>query len=316
MRNQVKIRLLFLAVFIIGLSETFAQAVAQNAEAIKVTAVYNSSTEQHLFQLEQDTIPMGWTTFRFVNASPAVHFMILEDFPGDRTTEDVEREVGPVFQGAMDLLTEGKTEEGYAKLGDLPAWFSEVVFRGGSGLIMPGAETRFTTYLEPGNYGIECYVKAEDGTFHSMMGMFEDLYVTEQDSGNPEPADPTLDVYTTNEGFNIGGEFKAGKNLVAVHFDEEREGMTGKDVHIVKVEEGTNLEEVATWMDWSQPKGLISGHMGNSPVPTQFLGGTQEGPEGATYYFHIDLEPGKYAMVAEMPANAPAYKVFEVKEEQ
>lgn len=288
---------------------------AQESTDVKVTAVYKPSSNQHLFQLSTDTIPSGWTTFKFVNASPAVHFMVLEDFPGKRTTEDVKREVGPIFQGAMDLIIEGKTDEGYAKLGELPEWFSSVKFRGGSGLTMPGNDTQFTTYLVPGNYGIECYVKAEDGTFHSMMGMFEDLYVTQEANGNPEPQTADIDIFPSYNGYSIVGNLTPGKHLVAVHFMEAQKGALGNDVHIIRMRDDTDIKAVTNWIDWTQPEGLVSGHMGNSPIPAEFLGGSQEAPVGSTTYFTITLDPGKYAIVSEQPANAPIYKLFTIAED-
>lgn len=302
---------LMLSFLVMGSFSIFAQEKAD----VEVTAVYKPTSNQHLFQLSADTIPSGWTTFKFVNASPAVHFMILEDFPGKRTTKDVKREVGPVFQDAMNLIIDGKTDAGYAKLGELPEWFSQVKFRGGSGLIMPGADTRFTTYLVPGNYGIECYVKAEDGTFHSMMGMFEDLYVTGQENGNSEPQNASIDIYPSYEDYKIEGELTPGKHLVAVHFKETPKGALGNDVHIIRMKDDTDIKAVTNWIDWTQPKGLVSGHMGNSPIPAEFLGGSQEAPVGSTTYFSITLEPGKYAVVSEQPANAPIYKLFTVAEE-
>lgn len=290
-----------------------AQDSFKDSEIIDITATYHPKTNEHVFETEADTIPSGWTTFHFTNASPAVHFMILEHLPAGKSKKDVEKEVGPIFQAAMDMLMEGKTQEGYAKLGEMPAWYSKMTFMGGTGLVMPGHETSTTTFLTPGNYAIECYIKTPDGTFHSMLGMFRDLRVTEEKNNAKEPSTADIDIYPTLNDFKIEGNLTPGKHLVAVHFEEDPEGASAPDVHVVKLDGDTDMDKVAIWMDWTQPMGFVSDPMGNHPAPANFLGGSQEAPKDSRTYFTLELEPGKYALVSEQPANTPNYKIFEVK---
>ena len=73
-------------------------------DVVDVKAVYDPVNNQHLFKTTTDTISSGWNTFHFTNMSPAVHFMIIEHQPGDKTTKDVEKEAGPVFTEAMNLF--------------------------------------------------------------------------------------------------------------------------------------------------------------------------------------------------------------------
>jgi hypothetical protein len=63
-------------------------------------------------------------------------------------------------------------------------------------------------------------------------------------------------------------------------------------------------------MDWSAPGGL------QTPAPAEFLGGLNEMPAGSTGYFTVDLEPGEYAWISEVPdASAKGMlKEFEVAE--
>ncbi|MFZ0489222.1 MAG: hypothetical protein WBV11_08910 [Salegentibacter sp.] len=312
MKTRINLSLMCLLLLLIP-GYLLAQNGSAAPEVIDVTAAYHPDTKTHVFETDTDTIPSGWTTFHFINASPAVHFMILEHLPGDKSKKDVEKEAAPIFQDAMDLLKEGKTQEGYARLGELPAWFSKMTFMGGTGLVMPGQETQVTTFLTPGNYTLECYIKTPDGTFHSMLGMFRDLRVTEEKNNATEPSTADIDIYPTSDDFKIEGNLTPGKHLVAVHFEEDPEGPSAPDVHVVKLDENTDMDKVATWMDWTQPMGFVSDHMGKHPAPANFLGGSQEAPKGARTYFTLDLEPGKYALVSEQPASTPNYKIFEVK---
>jgi hypothetical protein len=66
-------------------------------------------------------------------------------------------------------------------------------------------------------------------------------------------------------------------------------------VHLARLEDDTDMARLEAWMDWSHPDGL------QTPAPVMFLGGLNEMPAGHTGYLHVDLEPGRYAWVAEVP---------------
>ena len=280
---------------------------------VEVTATFNAETNKHMFVTAVDEIPSGWTTFRLINASMNVHFLVLELLPGTRSVEDSVRDVVPVFQQAMDLINDGQAEDGMARLANLPEWFGDVRFMGGPGLVSPGQSSEATVYLEPGNYVMECYIKTADGTFHSTMGMIRGLTVTDERSNAAAPNNVDLEMTLTNEGFGVSGDVGPGLHTVAVHFAEENPPLLGNDVHLVRLDESTDIEEVATWMDWSQPGGLVSDP--GSATSFQFAGGTHEMPMGSTAYFTVDLTPGQYAWISERPADDPLYEVFTVAPE-
>ena len=244
----------------------------------------------------RDVIPSGWTTVRYHNRSSFTHFFVIEKMPEGRTVEDSRREVVPVFQAAWNLIEAGDAAAGFAEFSNLPEWFSEIVFTGGPGLIAPGGTAETTLYLEPGTYVIECYVKAPDGTFHTTMGMLRGLVVTEDASGGREPR-AAYDVRISNSGMELEGTPRPGLRTFAVHFDEQmtHEHFLGHDVHLVRLADNTDLDEVAAWMNWATVGALTT------PAPAEFLGGTQEMPAGNTAYFTALLTPGRYALVAEVP---------------
>lgn len=287
---------------------------AENPETspvLEVTAIYDGATDQHLFMVSADTIPSGWTTIRFSNASPMLHFVFLDHLPGDRTGDDLLAEVSPVFQESMDLTLAGRPDEAQAVFGNLPEWFGELVFRGGPGFTSPGQVTEATLYLEPGNYVLECYVKTADGVFHWGRGMHSDLHVTADDSGIPEPTKPTLEVVLTDAGISIDGAVTAGEHLVAVRFQEENPGLFGKDLHVARLSEGGTAEDVVAWMDAMAPEGLVS--TSSAPAPATFVGGVHDMPFGNTAYFRVLLEPGNYVWVSELPSATPAYQTVTVQ---
>jgi len=259
-------------------------------------------TAGHLVFDAPNEIPSGWTTFRLHNESDMTHFAILERMPEGKGVADHQAEVAPVFQEAMDLINEGKVEEAFAKFGELPAWFFEVVIMGGPGLTSPGRTSEMTVYLEPGTYMLECYVKT-DGIFHSYnpdpdeFGMVHEITVMEKTTIASAP-NATLELTLSSEnGIEISGLMRPGKQTIAVHFENQtvHENLLGHDVHLVRLEEDTDISELVTWMNWLDPAGL------ETPAPAEFLGGTHEMPAGETVYLNVLLKPGNYAWISEVP---------------
>ena len=244
-----------------------------------------------------DELPSGWTTFRFHNRSDEVHFGLLDLLPEGITVEDHEAEVAPVFQRGMDLINAGDPGAGFAAFADLPGWYADVVFTGGPGLVSPGETAVTTVHLEPGTYVMECYVKT-GGVFHTTHGMLTGFEVTDADTGGAS-AVPARTDSTTGE-MAIDGEFRPGRQTVAVHFADQavHGNVLGHDLHIGRVGPGTDLGELGTWMSW------ITGLDGEPPV--EFLGGTHDMPAGSTAYVDVVLTPGEYVLVAEV--DDPASK--------
>ena len=278
-------------------------AAAQDAP-VTVEAVASG----HHFELSTNEVPSGWTTFALDNQGDEVHFLVIEKLPEGKTLQDSVAEVLPPFQEAMNLINEGDAAAGFAKLGELPAWFAEVQFMGGPGLVSPGRTAEVTVNLPPGTYVVECYVKDESGEFHSYHGMIEELIVAEESSAAAEPV-ADLEIRLSNAGIEASEEVEAGRHVIAVQFDEHQAPPAfGNDVHLVLLANGASREEISAWMDWSAVQGL------RSPAPAEFLGGTHEMPVGNTAYWTVDLEPGRYALVSELAPSVGMWTEFTVFE--
>ncbi len=247
-------------------------------------------------------IPSGWTTFKFVNASSMIHFAIIDVPPAGVTAQEMSDTVMEPFQVAMDAMNSGDDEAVDAAFARFPAWIAELGRAGGPGFLSPGLTGQTTVYLEPGQYVIECYVKS-DGVFHSTspgdgrLGMMLDLTVTEEANGASEPpADATLVV--RNSGLELlSGELVPGANTIRVDFLEQQAlpSFVGNDVHLIRVDDADSVAETNAWMDWRTKDGL------EDPAPAAFLGGINDLPAGTHGYFTVQLEPGDYAFIAEMP---------------
>lgn len=260
-----------------------------------------------------DSIPSGWNTFRYQNLSHETHFIVFEKYPDGISAADTKADVFPVFDTGMTLINEGKTDEGLAAFGNLPPWFFNVVFTGGIGLTSPNTTSESTINLEPGNYLMECYVKMSNGKFHSVMGMFKEIRVTDHESEKEKPQS-TIDLSISSQnGITANTSYKAGNQIIAVTFTDQKvhEHFLGHDVQLVKLSDEANLKELDNWMNWTNPKGFIS----PSPKGVTFLGGIQEMPQGNTGYFSANLTSGNYAFIAEVPepAKKNMLKQFTVK---
>jgi hypothetical protein len=252
-------------------------------------------------------IPAGWTTFKFINASSMIHFAMLDVPPEGITAWELNDAVMQPFQDAMDGMNAGDEEAVNAAFARFPAWIGELGRHGGPGFLSPGRTGQATVYLEPGHYIMECYVKS-DGVFHTtspgegQLGMLLDLTVTPEPSNAPEPrANATLAI--RNSGFElVSGELTAGPNTVRVDFIEQQAlpSFVGNDVHLMRVDDENSIARADAWLDWRSPDGL------EDPSPVAFLGGINDLPAGTHGYFTVDLEPGDYAFIAEMPGPQAA----------
>ena len=248
----------------------------------------------------EDEIPSGWTTLRFINDSDMIHLAFLYKLPPGKGIAD-HKDLAPIFQNFMDQINGRPLSDPDAGM-EIPEWFGQVVTFGGPGLLSKHKTSETTILMEPGIYLIECYVKT-DGIFHSYnsspteTGMVHQFVVTEENNGASEPQ-ATLDISLSGEGgMTVSGEASTGNHVVGVTFQDQKphENFQGHDVHLVRLDQDSDLAQIAQWVDWREPTGL------QTPSPAEFLGGTNELPAGGKAYFSVDLKPGRYAWISEVP---------------
>lgn len=242
-----------------------------------------------------DEVPSGWTTLSFSNVGDEPHFAVLHRLPEGKTFGDYAGEVYPIGNAIWYDVRAGEIDRAQAmqRFGNaLPEWYRDVQTMSGTGLIAPGLSSDVTVYLAPGAYVMECYVKTVDGELHAMEGMLRALTVSASPSGQ---APPHADVRVTLSNFEmaIDGELKPGTHTISAH---AREG-TGHSVHVARLAAGTDVQDVVDWMHWLEPDGLLP------PSPATFVGGVHILPEGATAYFTVDLEPGRYLFLSQYTAE-------------
>ncbi|MGH7563825.1 MAG: hypothetical protein ACREK5_05330, partial [Gemmatimonadota bacterium] len=225
-----------------------------SARLVEVTAV------DYAFQAPAEIAP-GWTTFRMRNEGQEEHFLLLSRLPDGKTFEDYRREVVAPFDSVWHSLKSRSIDKAEAgrRLGSLlPEWYlSSVKQMGGPGLVAPGGISQASARLDPGTYVMECYVKTPDGEFHASLGMARPMTVTDVPSGAPAP-EADLEMTLSNYDIAIEDEITPGEHTVAVHFEEHPEVGLGNDVHLVRLEDDTDVDELVQWMGWMNLDGLRS----------------------------------------------------------
>lgn len=280
-----------------------APAAPADAYVVEVVA------EDYAFEAPNEILS-GWTTFRMTNEGEETHFLYLTRIPDDRTYDDYLQGISRPVNDAWQAVRAGEIDKAgaFEQLGaEIPGWYwMEAEAFGGPGLVAAGGASQATVELEPGTYVLECFMKTAEGEFHWVEGMIRPIEVLAERSDAPEPT-ADVDITLTTDAITTRGEPQRGSNTVALHFAEQPEVGFGNDVHVVRLDDGMAPQTLVSWMDAFNLEGLVN------PAPATFVGGSHERPEGRMIYFTVDLDPGRYAWMAEAPDHAPLFREFTVR---
>lgn len=292
--------------------------VDRRSNVVAVMAQEAHGEGEHEFTLSTNEISSGWTTFELDNTTSHTHFAYLSKVPqaaidaADSRGQGlldfyVERVTRP-FQWLMDRLDDGKEPDPDDRFSEetlFPEWFGDVLPSGGVGLTAGHRRSATTVNLDPGEYIVECYVKNANNDFHSYLGMIESFTVADR-SGGAEP-EATIDVSLSTDGIGAPDSLEPGRQTVAVEFADQQvyDHNLGHDLNLIRFNEETTVGDVNAWMNWQNPAQLVA----DGTEPGTFLGGAEailtpdllSGNDTETAYVHVDLLPGDYAWVAEVP---------------
>ncbi|WP_223669069.1 hypothetical protein [Kangiella shandongensis] len=251
----------------------------------------------------------GWTTFRFTNNGKQVHFVGMYRLVEGKTIDDQLRDVAPVFNPLMEGLRRGeltKADIGPFLQRNIPEWGLQMTWVGGAGLLAPGDKTESTFYIDQsGTYLLECYVKAPDGQWHTLMGMLHQVVVTDEMNDAVEP-EAYHEVSVSNSGVDAPQTIPAGRQTFKISMLEQPEGFMPYDLNLARLDGSVSIDKIAHWMDWTNPGGF------RAPAPVDFLGGLEHMDAGNHGYVMVDLEPGEYIWISEVNAGT-VNKTFVVK---
>jgi hypothetical protein len=220
--------------------------------------VVTIGTGDYFFQAP-DTIVSGVTTIRLENGGKELHHVQL-----------VRLDEGHTLMELMDLVTSGAPA---------PAWAHMV---GGPNTPGPGGVSTASLDLEPGNYGLICWVHGADGVQHFMKGMFKGLVVV------PAPiavgrlpqadAEMVLDDYS----YTFSKPLQAGRRTIRVR----NVAAQAHEVVLVQLAPGKSAHDVLAWIAKQ-----------DGPPPGRPVGGTTFLAHDAENLITLDLEPGRYGLL-------------------
>ncbi len=206
-----------------------------------------------------DTISSGMTTLVLHNDGPTLHHLLLLRLEEGKTVEDLRAAVATMKPTDMP-----------------PAW---AVPAGGVNPPGPGADTRATLMIEPGNYAVTCMVDVPDHVPHIMKGMTTGLTVVAATTPSaPAPASD-LTVSGVDFGFAFSTTPTAGHHVIKFVND----GKQPHEFELVRLAPGKTIEDLARW-----------GQTFEGDLPGTSLGGAAPMAPGQVEYIPVDLTPGDY----------------------
>jgi hypothetical protein len=218
----------------------------------------------HDYRLElPDTLPAGAVTLRLVNQGKEFHHVWIARMDGGHTVDEVLKAL--------------------AARQPLPVWLKDA---GGPNAPRPeGGEASATVTLEPGNYIVACLIPSKDGVPHLMKGMVRQVAVvaTSRPARTPEAdAVMTLRDYT----FFLSRPLASGTHVIEVR----NEGTQWHEFELVQLAPGKTPQDVVDFIEH-----------GTGTPPGLPLGGVSPLAVGRTSYLHVDLAPGRYALICFLP---------------
>lgn len=264
----------------------------------------------HDFAIEApEQMETGWYTMRLENRGQQTHFVVMYRLAEGKTIEDQRRDVVPAFDKVMNGIRAGevgKADIGNVLVANTPEWGLQMTYVGGVGLLAPGktAQTSFRV-PEPGTYLLECYVKSDDGSWHTSMGMLAQVDVADEGDGGVQP-EAHASISIRNDGIEAPETLPAGRQTVRVDIIDRPDAFMPYDVNLARLADDSNLDEIIFWMDWSNVGGL------RAPAPVDFLGGVEHMEAGNHGYITVDLSPGRYLWISEINADS-MHRVFTVE---
>jgi len=158
---------------------------------------------------------------------------------------------------------------------------------GGVGAIHPGGTASAVLYLPAGEYVILCFIPSPaDGVAHHAKGMLTSLIVTPAE-GTAAAPQADLVIRLKDFIFDMPNKLPAGPLTIQVIND----GPEPHELNILKLEEGKTLNDVIQFLNGA-----------GGPPPFAPVGGMNGLDQGLTGYAEINLAPGKYIAICNIPS--------------
>ncbi len=174
---------------------------------------------------------------------------------------------------------------------------------GGVGAIAPGMESSAVINLPAGEYVILCLVPSpSDGVAHHAKGMIRSLTVDPANGHGNEPS-ANLTIHLKDFVFDMPDTLPAGPLSIQVIND----GPEPHELNILQLAEGKTMNDVIQFLNGA-----------GGPPPFVPVGGMNGLDIGLTGYAEINLDPGTYIVICNIPSpkteGRPHFSLGMIKE--
>jgi hypothetical protein len=212
-----------------------------------------------------DSIPAGLVTVRLMNHGQEAHHAQLL-----RLDDDVSFD-----QFASTLQSEGE------------AALRLTTLTGGPGALSPSRSGEVTLDLTPGQYVFACFISSPDGVPHLAKGMLKPMTVVPADAQPEIDAPRSAGTLTMRDfTFDIPDTLPAGQRTFTV----SNAGPQPHELNLLRLAPGATVSDVLAW----QPDQ-------GTPPPFEAVGGMNGLSQGKADYMTVDLEPGTYVAICNIP---------------
>lgn len=216
-------------------------------------------------------------------------FNMPDQIQAGLVTINWENDGKEVHQAQFARLNDGVTADQFqATLKKSPeAALPLVTLLGGPGAIDPGGKQSVVLDLPEGQYFVLCFVQDAKGVPHLAEGMIHQLKVVAAPNA-AKPAEPKADstIGLKDFAFTLPKEIKAGAQTWKV----SNEGPQPHELTLIKLKDDKTEKDAMAFMQ--KPQGS---------APFESVGGMQALSMGKSAWAMLDLKPGNYVALCNVP---------------
>ncbi|HXF68661.1 MAG TPA: hypothetical protein VNK89_02545 [Thermoflexus sp.] len=210
----------------------------------------------------------GLISVRLENDGQELHHAQLARLQDGKTMDDLQAAFAQGEQAAIALLE----------------------FVGGPSVLDPGKSQEVVLDLKAGNYVILCFVPSADGVPHLAKGMVRPLQVVAANGqAGAQAPQAVRSVVLKDFGFEMPAEVKAGQQT----WEIKNAGPQLHEIVIFQLAPGKTMADVGAFLQ--SPAG---------PPPFEAIGGMQALSVGKSAWLVLDLQPGNYVVLCNVPDSA------------
>lgn len=208
-------------------------------------------------------VAAGLTRIRFINNGGTIHHAQLVRFTGGHTVKDYVAALKPDAPP--------------------PKWATDV---GGPNAVGPHDELAVIQSLEPGNYGIVCFVDLPDHVPHLMKGMSRDLTVTRAGANSSALPEGDVSVDLVDYNFKWSEPLTAGAHRITVRTDAPQP----HELTVIRLNPGKSANDLLAWLEKME-----------GPPPGKLLGGVAGLAKGKPVSVGLVFTPADYVFICFVP---------------